>query len=123
MAPQAGGDRDAPVLAQVEGGARVIELVQPLHQVVQVPGRRKLCDRRRVAVRLSWAWLLKRVFALDLAHCLICVRKLTLITAILEQPVIEHGTAIGSRSSIDAPALFGQRMSPPQVRGSTALRL
>ena len=40
-------------------------------------------------VRLSWARLLKRVFALDLEHCPNCGGELKIIAAILEQPVIE----------------------------------
>jgi hypothetical protein len=40
-------------------------------------------------VRLSWAKLLKRVFALDLEHCPNCGGELKIIAAILEQPVIE----------------------------------
>ena len=41
-------------------------------------------------VRLSWARLLKRVFALDLEHCPNCGGELKIIAAILEQPVIER---------------------------------
>ena len=40
-------------------------------------------------VRLSWARLLKRVLELDLEHCPSCGGKLKIVTAILEQPVIE----------------------------------
>ena len=40
-------------------------------------------------VRLSWARLLKRVFALDLEHGPNCGGELKIIAAILEQPVIE----------------------------------
>ena len=40
-------------------------------------------------VRLSWARLLKRVFAVDLEHCPNCGGELKIITAILEAPVIE----------------------------------
>ena len=40
-------------------------------------------------VRLSWARLLKRVFAVDLEHCPNCGGELKIIAAILEQPVIE----------------------------------
>ena len=40
-------------------------------------------------VRLSWARLLKRVFALDLEHCPNCGGELKIIAVILEQPVIE----------------------------------
>jgi len=40
-------------------------------------------------VRLSWAKLLKRVFEIDMAHCLNCGGELKIIVAILEQPVIE----------------------------------
>ena len=38
---------------------------------------------------MSWARLLKRVFALDLEHCPNCGGALKIIAAILEQPVIE----------------------------------
>ena len=41
-------------------------------------------------VRLSWAKLLKRVFALDLEHCPNCGGELKIIAAILEAPVIER---------------------------------
>ena len=40
-------------------------------------------------VRLGWAKLLKRVFAIDMEHCPNCGGELTIIAAILEQPVIE----------------------------------
>ena len=40
-------------------------------------------------MRLSWARLLKRGFDLDLEHCPNCDGELKIITAILEQPVIE----------------------------------
>lgn len=40
-------------------------------------------------VRLSWAWLLKRVFEIDLEHCPNCGGELKIIAAILEAPVIE----------------------------------
>jgi hypothetical protein len=40
-------------------------------------------------VRLSWARLLKRVFAVDLEHCPNCGGELKIIAAILEAPVIE----------------------------------
>ena len=40
-------------------------------------------------MRLSWAKLLKRVFALDLEHGPNCGGELRIIAAILEQPVIE----------------------------------
>ena len=41
-------------------------------------------------MRLSWAKLLKRVFEIDMEHCPNCGGKLKIITAILEQPVIER---------------------------------
>lgn len=44
---------------------------------------------RHRPVRLSWARLLKRVFALDLEHCPNCGGELKIIAAIMEQPVIE----------------------------------
>ena len=40
-------------------------------------------------MRLSWAKLLKRVFALDLERCPNCGGELKIIAAILAQPVIE----------------------------------
>jgi hypothetical protein len=40
-------------------------------------------------VRLGWAKLLKRVFALDLEHCPNCGGELKIIAAILQTPVIE----------------------------------
>jgi len=40
-------------------------------------------------VRLSWAKLLKRLFEIDLEHCLNCGGQLKIIAAILEQSVIE----------------------------------
>ena len=40
-------------------------------------------------VRLSWASLLKRVFAVDLEHCPNCGGELKIMAAILEAPVIE----------------------------------
>ena len=46
------------------------------------------CTHHR-PVRLSWARLLKRVFALDLEHCPTCGGELKIIAAILEQPVVE----------------------------------
>ncbi len=46
------------------------------------------CTHHR-PVRLSWARLLKRVFALDLEHCPNCGGELKIIAAILEQPVVE----------------------------------
>ena len=53
-------------------------------------------------VRLSRARLLKRVFDLDLAHCLNCGGELKIIAAILEQPVIE---TILTHLGLHAPAL------------------
>ena len=47
------------------------------------------CAHRRPA-RMSWAKLLKRVFALDLEHCPNCGGELKIIAAILEAPVIER---------------------------------
>jgi len=40
-------------------------------------------------VRLSWAKRLKRVFEIDMEHCPNCGGELKIITAILQQPVIE----------------------------------
>jgi hypothetical protein len=47
-----------------------------------------ICAHHR-PVWLSWAKLLKRVFALDMEHCPDCGGELKIIAAILEQPVIE----------------------------------
>jgi len=47
------------------------------------------CAHRRAA-RLSWARLLKRVFALDLEHCPHCGGALKILAAIVEPPVIER---------------------------------
>ena len=47
------------------------------------------CSHRR-PVRISWARLLRRVFAIDLEHCPNCAGALKIIAAILEAPVIEH---------------------------------
>ncbi len=50
------------------------------------------CDSNRGhhrPVRLSWAKLLKRVFELDLALCPNFGGKLKVMTAILQQPVVE----------------------------------
>ena len=46
------------------------------------------CAHRRPA-RMSWARLLKRVFALDLEHCPNCGGELKIIAAIMEASVIE----------------------------------
>jgi hypothetical protein len=47
------------------------------------------CAHRRPA-RIRWARLLKRVFEIDLEHCLNCGGELKIIAAILETPVIER---------------------------------
>ena len=50
------------------------------------------CEAHRAhrrPVRLGWAKLLKHVFDLDLEHCPNCGGALKIISAILEQPVIE----------------------------------
>jgi hypothetical protein len=61
-------------------------------------------------VRLSWARLLKRVFALDLEHCPNCGGELKIIATILEQPVIERS----SRTWVCRP---GRRHAhPPAVK-------
>ena len=41
-------------------------------------------------VRLSWAWLLERVFEIDLEDCPNCGGELKIIAAILEAPTIER---------------------------------
>jgi len=46
------------------------------------------CAHQR-PVRLSWAKLLKRVIKADLEHCPNCGGQLEIISAIMEQPVIE----------------------------------
>ena len=48
------------------------------------------CAHHHKPVRLSWARLLERVFALDLEHGPNCGGELKLIAAILEAPVIER---------------------------------
>jgi len=40
--------------------------------------------------RISWVWLLKRVFEIDLEHCPNCGGELKIIAAILEAEVIER---------------------------------
>jgi len=52
------------------------------------PAAEAPCAHHR-PVRLSWAKLLKRVFEIDVAHCLNCGGHLKIIAAIMEQPVIE----------------------------------
>ena len=47
------------------------------------------CAHGRPA-RISWARLLKRVFAIDPEHCPNCGGELKIIAAILEAPVIER---------------------------------
>jgi len=62
-------------------------------------------------VRLSWADLLKRVFDLDLNHCLSCGGQLKIIAAILEQPVIEKiltHPGLRAREPPHAPACGAQ---------------
>ena len=63
-------------------------------------------------MRLSWADLLKRVFDLDLNHCLSCGGQLKIIAAILEQPVIEKiFTHLGLQASVPPlSAAFGQAL-------------
>ncbi len=40
--------------------------------------------------RVSWAWLFKRLFDIDLQHCPKCgTEELKIIAAILERPVIQ----------------------------------
>ena len=65
------------------------------------------CTHRR-PVRMSWARLLKRVFALDLEHCPNCGGELKIIAAILEAPVIERiltHLGLQTRAPPRAPAL------------------
>ena len=47
-------------------------------------------DPHRWSSRISWARLLKRVFEIDMEHCLNCGGELNLIAAILEAAVIER---------------------------------
>ncbi len=74
---------------------RALVVPQEVPQVPETPAQSVApaeCEANCVhhrAVRLSWARLLKRVFALDLAHCPNCGGALKVIAAILEQPVIE----------------------------------
>ena len=56
-------------------------------------------------VRLSWARLLKRVFAVDLEHRPNCGGELKIIAAILEQPVIEKIAHLPARRPALARAL------------------
>ena len=65
------------------------------------------------AARLSWARLLKRVFAIDLEQCPNCGGELKIIAAIIDAPVIERIlTHLGlcarapPRSPAQAPALL-----------------
>ena len=64
-------------------------------------------------MRLSWARLLKRVFAIDLEQCPYCGGELKIIAAIIDAPVIERIlTHLGlcarapPRSPAQAPALL-----------------
>lgn len=61
---------------------------EPAAQEAKPAEYEAICAHHR-PVRLSWARLLKRVFALDLEHCPNCGAKLKIIAAIIEQPVIE----------------------------------
>jgi len=61
---------------------------EPAAQAAQPAQCEANCAHHR-PVRLSWAKLLKRVFDLDLEHCLNCGGELKIIAAILEAPVIE----------------------------------
>ena len=61
-------------------------------------------------MRLSWAKLLKRVFDLDLKHCLNCGGALKNIAAILKQPVIEKIlTHLCSAPVVQCPGCRGRR--------------
>jgi hypothetical protein len=53
------------------------------------PAECQACCAHQRPVRLSWARLLTRVFALDLEHCPNCGGELKIIAAILERAVIE----------------------------------
>ena len=44
--------------------------------------------------RMSWAWLLKRVFDIDIEHCPNCGGALKIIAAIEDPPVIVKSSAI-----------------------------
>lgn len=60
--------------------------------------------------RISWARLLKRVFAIDLEHCPNCRGELKIISAILEAPVIERiltHLGLQARAPPRAPARGG----------------
>lgn len=68
------------------------------------------------SVRLSWAKLLKRVFALELEHCPNCDGELKIIAAILEQLVIEKiltHLGLQARAPPRSPAR-GQALRPPE---------
>ena len=78
---------------QVVPGAKLRALVVP--QVPEAPAQEAApaeceanCAHHR-PVRLSWAKLLKRVLEIDMEHCPNCGAELTIIAAILEEPVIE----------------------------------
>ena len=43
-----------------------------------------------LSARMSWARLIKRVFEIDLAHCISCDSELQMIAAIVETPFIER---------------------------------
>ncbi len=62
---------------------------EPAAQAAQPAQCEANCAHHR-PVRLGWAKLLKRVFDLDLEHCLNCGGELKIIAAILEAPVIER---------------------------------
>jgi len=74
-----------PTQAARAGGPQEPELPA---QAAPPAGGEATCAHHR-PVRLSWAKLLKRVFEIDMAHCLNCGGELKIIVAILEQPVIE----------------------------------
>ena len=70
-----------PASSDQDAGASVHPSTEPEPE----PG----CSHSR-PMRLSWARLLKRVFAFDLEHCPNCGGDLKIIAAIVQAPVIER---------------------------------
>ena len=97
----------------------------PAAPVAQLAECEVTCAHHR-PVRLSWASLLKRVFAVDLEHCPNCGGELKIIAAILEAPVIEKilmHLVVEARLPGPAPAAgraLGRSLSRPTGAGSPA---
>ena len=86
---------------------------EPLRCMPAIGHYRVLVEGRFGASHLmSWARLLKRVFALDLEHCPNCGGELRIIAAILDQPVIEKiPTHLGQQARA-APRAAERGQSP-----------